>query len=311
MKIRLLHPTNLVLMKYFFRYLASGLSYEDLHFSYRIGKSTISTIVVEVTQSIWNNLYEEFMPLPNKEEEWLKIASGFNEKANFPHCLGAVDGKHIRLRKPSNSGSVYMNYKDFFSIVLLAVVDSDYRFVCVSVGSYGKECDSSIFKESSFWKMLTEGRLNIPEPRPLFTESEVQVPYVIIGDEGFGLHTHLLRPFGGTHLDRGKRIFNYRLTRARRYVECAFGILANKWRILHRPIDLKRETAISVVKACTVLHNLIIKKEGIELEKEFNFENLLPQEVSPSVGTGNSMRNEFMTYFLSETGSVPWQDNKI
>uniref|UniRef100_A0A2H1WB49 SFRICE_033687 n=1 Tax=Spodoptera frugiperda TaxID=7108 RepID=A0A2H1WB49_SPOFR len=105
--------------------------------------------------------------------------------------------------------------------------------------------------------MLTEGRLNIPEPRPLFAESEVQVPYVIIGDEGFGLHTHLLRPFGGTHLDRG----------ARRYVECAFGILANKWRILHRPIDLKRETAISVVKACTVLHNLIIKKEGIELEK--------------------------------------------
>ena len=251
------------------------------------------------------------MPLRNKEEEWEKIASGFNVKANFPHCLGAVDGKHIRLRKPPNSGSVYLNYKDFFSIVLLAVVDSDYRFLYVSVGSYGKECDSSIFKESIFWKMLTEGRLNIPEPRPLFTDSEVKVPYVIIGDEGFGLHTHLLRPFGGTHLDRDKRIFNYRLTRARRYVECAFGILANKWRILHRPIDLKRETAISVVKACTVLHNLIIEKEGIELEKESNSENLLPHEVSPSVETANSMRNEFMSYFVSDSGSVPWQDNKI
>lgn len=46
--------------------------------------------------------------------EWEQIASGFNKKANFPHCVGAVDGKHIRLKKPINSGSMYINYKDFF-----------------------------------------------------------------------------------------------------------------------------------------------------------------------------------------------------
>ncbi|GBP19514.1 hypothetical protein EVAR_102062_1 [Eumeta japonica] len=111
---------------------------------------------------------------------------------------------------------------------LRAIVDSDYRFIYVSVGSYGKECDSSIFKETTFWKMMLDDSLQIPAPCPLTRDSETRVPYVVIGDEGFGLHENLLRPFGETHLDKNKRIFNYRLTRAGKYVECAFGILANK-----------------------------------------------------------------------------------
>ncbi|KAJ8959283.1 hypothetical protein NQ314_006290 [Rhamnusium bicolor] len=117
------------------------------------------------------------------------------------------------------------------------------------------------------WKELIQGTLNIPTPRPLGEQSQVNVPFVFIGDEGFGLHNNLLRPFGGTHLDQTKRIFNYRLTRARRYVECGFGILANKWRIFHRPLDVHDETAIWRVKACTVLHNFVREKDG------FNFEN--------------------------------------
>lgn len=255
------------------------------------------------------------MRLPTSVDEWEQIASGFNKKANFPHCLGAVDGKHIRLKKPLNSGSLYINYKDFFSIILLAIVDSDYRFVYVSVGSYGKECDSSIFKETTFWKMMLDGSLQIPAPCPLTRDSETRVPYVVIGDEGFGLHENLLRPFGGTHLDKNKRIFNYRLTRARRYVECAFGILANKWRIFHRPLDIDKTTAVWTVKACTVLHNFIRDKEGSNsdnnVSEEFSYENL-PHEVRTRGGnTANLVRTEFVNYFMSEAGSVPWQDEAI
>jgi len=55
------------------------------------------------------------------DEKWLEIAKGFNENADYPNCIGAIDGKHIRVIKPSASGSLYYNYKNYFSIVLLAV----------------------------------------------------------------------------------------------------------------------------------------------------------------------------------------------
>jgi len=210
---------------------------------------------------------------------------------------------------------MYFNYKDYFSIILLAVVDSDYRFRYVCVGSYGKDCDSSIFKTTAFWKKLTEGSLNIPRPRPLNEHSNITFPFVLVGDEGFALHDHLLRPFGGTHLDKKKQVFNYRLTRARRYVECAFGILANKWRIFHRPLDVKEETAIWVVKACTVLHNLVRERDGLHFEntipEEIFFDNIANSHMRRGGLSANSIRTSFADYFVSESGSIPWQDEAI
>lgn len=299
---------------FFFRYLASGCSYKDLHYSFRVGVSTIRNIVRQVTQSIWNNLHDEFMTLPNTPNEWEQIANGFWTKANFPHCLGAVDGKHIRLKKPSNSGSMYFNYKEYFSIVLLAVVDAQYRFLYVNVGAFGKDCDSSILKDSILWKKLIQGTLNIPIPKPLHGQLQT-APFVFIGDEGFALHDNLLRPFGGTHLDKKKRIFNYRLTRARRYVECAFGILANKWRIFHRPIDVQEETAIWIVKACTMLHNFVREKDGFSVEntdlKEMHLDNLPNAQIRRGGISANSIRTTFADYFLTEPGSVSWQNEAI
>lgn len=71
--------------------------------------------------------------------DWLEIANKFEVSANFPHCVSAVDGKHIRVIKPNKSGSMFLNYKHYFSIVLMAVADSDYNFIYINVGAYGKE----------------------------------------------------------------------------------------------------------------------------------------------------------------------------
>ena len=77
---------------------------------------------------------EEYMSLPDFKEKWLPVVKGFEEKWQFPNCVGAIDGKHVPLINPFKSGSAYFNYKSFFSIVLLALVDADYEFLYVSVG---------------------------------------------------------------------------------------------------------------------------------------------------------------------------------
>lgn len=78
------------------------------------------------------------MPIPG-ETDWKRHATNFFNKWNFPNCIGAIDGKHIRIQCPPNS--MYFNYKGFFSVVSLAIVDADYKYIAVDVGSYGRESD--------------------------------------------------------------------------------------------------------------------------------------------------------------------------
>ena len=89
------------------------------------------------------------MPEPTTKH-WLEISNKFYTKTNFQNCLGAVDGKHIRIQNPKNTGSLFFNYKKYFSIILMAVVDAHLSFIDIDVGSFGKESDSNILKESSF-----------------------------------------------------------------------------------------------------------------------------------------------------------------
>lgn len=256
---------------------------------------------------------QECIPTPTCDT-WKSIASDFERIADFPHCLGAVDGKHIRLTCPFDSGSMYFNYKDYFSIVLMAVADAKYRFVYVDVGSYGKECDSSIFKRSNLWRSIETGSLKLPEEQLLQGTESPKIPYFFVGDEAFGLHKHLLRPFGGNHLTVEKRVFNYRLCRARRYVECAFGILSNKWRLFHRPLNVQPHFAMTIVNACIVLHNYVRDRDGYIVEDITTITGLedLARENTIRGGlAANNIRSVLCSYFMSEVGSVPWQMSKV
>lgn len=95
----------------------------DLHYQYRLGISTISTIVRQVCKAIWKRVKPISFPELTKQF-WMETATQFWEKTHFPHCLGALDGKHIRVIKPEGSGSLYYNYKNYCSILLLALCDA-------------------------------------------------------------------------------------------------------------------------------------------------------------------------------------------
>lgn len=98
-------------------------------------------------------MMSKMLPRPTNEM-WKSIADDFNTNWNFPNCIGALDGKHFNTQSPLNSGSLYFNYKKTFSVVLMALVDANYKFTIVNVGSYGKNSDGGIFANSNLGKEL-------------------------------------------------------------------------------------------------------------------------------------------------------------
>ena len=110
----------------------------------------------------------------------------------------------------------------------MALVDHEYRFTYIDIGQYGSNSDGAIFKDAEFGRAFMNDKLDVPDPLhfPNFPASG-PVSYCFVADEAFPLRCDLMRPFprGTACLSQDELVFNYRLSRARRIVENAFGIL--------------------------------------------------------------------------------------
>jgi hypothetical protein len=251
---------------------------------------------------------------------------------NFPNCVGAIDGKHVVIQAPSRSGSSFFNYKGTHSIVLMAVCDAHYRFLLVDVGDSGRHSDGGVLSNSDFGKALLDGKIAFPGDCALPGTSQPTLPHAIVGDEAFPLRLNMLRPYPGRNLPEDKKVFNYRLRRARRTIENAFGILAARWRIFRRPIIAEAENVVTFTKATIALHNFLRVRESSTYcpagfsDGEDADRNVMRggwrDEVESSnggmVGIGRSSsnmhtsnaaanRDAFREYFNSPQGSVSWQ----
>jgi len=141
---------------------------------------------------------------PKSKEEWLEIAEQFEKKWNFINCGRALDGKHIRIIQPANTEAQYYNYKHFYSIVLMALVNADHEFIFIDVGKNGRISDGGIIEYTEFYKRLTSGLLNIPN----VMETKNNLNFVFLGDDAFALSKHFLRPFPRQNLNYERQIFN-------------------------------------------------------------------------------------------------------
>ena len=118
---------------------------------------------------------------PTTPDEWKELEREFRIRWNVPHALGVLDGKHVALKKPNNTGALYHNYKGFFSIVMLALVDGQYKFRWLDAGTAGSCSDAQIFNASQLKRRIEDGRIGFPDPAPI-TQGGRDVPYFILAD---------------------------------------------------------------------------------------------------------------------------------
>lgn len=306
-------------------FLSQGSSLQTIAWTYHVGHSTIHYIVYQMCQAIWLALNEVYLKPPSNPNEWREVADGFRDRWQFPNCIGALDGKHIDIQAPPRSGSLFFNYKKNFSIVLMAACNADYLFTSVDVGAYGSESDGGVFSQSIFGKLLEQKAAGLPEPTVL-PNTNISMPFVLVADEAFPLKDYIMRPYPGRGLDYPKRIFNYRLSRARRVIENSFGILVSRWRILRTTITALPENVDGIVKATVCLHNFI-KMEAPNRYSPPGYtdgdveDGLWRREVDPLPSISKlpacrarsklyGIRDSLRDYFVSSTGSII-QQNRI
>ena len=145
------------------RYLVTGDAQATIAMNYRMSPAVVGRIIGETCKAIWQAvLSKKYIDSPSSEEEWKKISSEFEQRWNFPHCLGAIDGKHIVMQAPAGSGSSFFNYKKTHSIVLLAVFNVGYQFSLVDIGDSGRQSDGSVYANSHLGHAIENNLLNIP-----------------------------------------------------------------------------------------------------------------------------------------------------
>ena len=174
--------------------------------------------------------------------------------------------------------------------------------------------------------------LNIPPPKQLPLEDEFDdlkpaIPFYFVGDDAFSLTKTIMKPYPNRGQTEEKKISNYRLSRARRVSENAFGILSSRFRVNHTTPNVKPESATSIVHATLMLHNYLLTKcpneyvptgsmdvqsEDGEIvdgswrqEATGNMENLtIPGSNHPQNAT--EMR-DCLSQYVNGIGQVPWQ----
>lgn len=231
---------------------------------------------------------------------------------------------------------MYFNYMHFHSIVLLALVDADYKFVFVDVGAPGRYGDATIWNQSVLKQRLEGETLNAPAAT-LLPGSDVPIPSLIVADAAFALSARVMKPFPDRDMTREKRVFNYRLSRARRVVENAFGILTSRFGVLQSSMNTHPDAVVKTVQACVVLHNFLrrmgdSKYNGVgmvDTERGPNHElmqgewrqnaNAQLPGLQPVVGgsrhgstfdDGKSVRDALKTYFFHH-GALHWQNSIV
>lgn len=261
----------------------------------------------------------------------MKIAARYNELWNFPNCIGALDGKHVDMVAPPNSGSVFYNYKGSHSIVLMAIADADYKFIYIDAGRNGRIADGRVFNRCSFARAMESDQLHLP-PNKALPGRQMPMPYVLVADDAFALRPNIMKPYSSRNLTLVQRVFNYRLSRARRIIENVFGIMTARFRVMRKKIDLDAEKTKKVTLAYCALHNFLMERNRQKYAPANSFDRTGPdgelimgdwrQEVDDTsiIRLENAsehppldvkkLREEFQEYFIHE-GEVNWQYTKI
>ncbi|KAI4455228.1 hypothetical protein MML48_1g01257 [Holotrichia oblita] len=241
-------------------YLANTETFREIADRFNVAISTAHKEIHKFAKSV-ASLHNEYIKWPTRLEAY-HISNGFAQKGGFGNVIGAIDGCHIRVRKPISDGNDYINRKGYASIILQGVVDHQKRFIDISVGHPGSLHDARVLRKSKLF-------LTIEEHDICYSN------YFLLGDSAYPSLQWLVPPFRDTGLLTNEELlFNTKHSKARVVVEHAFGLLKGRFRRLFHFENLSLVAITNLIATACTLHNLCIIQDDDDGENFIeNLEN--------------------------------------
>jgi hypothetical protein len=230
-----------------------------------IGKSTVSGVLRDVVHAV-NVEFRSETQFP-RGTRLLNVMNDFQQFCGLHAVAGAIDGRHIHIRKPFLGPEDYFYFKTSgYSTQIHAVVDKQKRFVDLAVGMLGNTHDSRMLRRSSPFQLAESGSL--------FDDGVSMDGFSLyfLGDSGYPLKQWLMIPYrdgSGCEGHRSvlERLFNKRLSRGRLVIKNAFGILKQSFRELLDITNLHVTFVPDVVVCCCLFHNVLLGQEPEEVAR--------------------------------------------
>ena len=217
-----------------------------------IANSTLSVTIHRVCNAINVVLGPELIKFPSTKEEIERVTSAFEAKFGFPHVVGCIDGTHIPIKQTTGNPHDYFCYKMKYSLNVQAICNEKGLFTDVDFSWPGSVHDARVFANSDVNRKFQEKLL--PAVYRELIPGRFPVPPILLGDPAYPLLSNLMKEH--THCSTNEEVvFNGMLRSARNQIECAYGRLKARWRILNRPLDVNIDHVPGVIYACFVLHN--------------------------------------------------------
>ncbi|XP_051167341.1 putative nuclease HARBI1 [Leptopilina boulardi] len=190
----------------------------------------------------------QIIKFPRSEQEKTAGAEKFEEIADFPGIIGAIDGSYIPKRTPADKvKSTYVNRHDQTALSLQGICDAEKKFIDVFTGISDKVHDSTLFKMSFIYYEIV---------------AICGEKWHLIGDAAYGIRKWLLVPYRYYgNMSQEQKHFNKKLSQSRVKIENVFGLLKVRFRQLQKLDFLTVKKMSQFIMACYVLHNLCILNE--------------------------------------------------
>ncbi|KAF2895815.1 hypothetical protein ILUMI_10362 [Ignelater luminosus] len=231
-----------------------------------LSKSTCWAVLYRMCKLLLEiNAHHQIIAWPSQAKAETIIGK-FKRRYGMPGIIGAVDGTHIRINAPKEHHCSYINRKNYHSILLQGVCDSDLLFVDIYTGQPRSVHDATLFKKSDLYNRIPTNNIDFLNNTH------------IIGDKAYPLATYLMVPYKDNgNLTPREKNFNLILSKSRAVIENAYALLKGRFRRLKYIGTVRMEFIVLLVMSATILHNLCILCDD-KVEELFSMEKEILEE---------------------------------